>query len=240
MTDFGRIKNYADYIKRDPFRRGLHFPAIEEALGDLNRKRILDVGCGDGLFPRLLAERGASVVGYDRAPEKIAEAQGHEDAPRLDVRFLVATPHTFSDDGMFDAAMSVMVLHFAASLDELGSFFRSTSGHLACGGRFISIVLNPSFSAFGTDFFIRRFTKLQGNKLRSDFLDRASGRVEMTVEAHQYGREEYERAAIDGGMKPEVWKKLFATQEAVEQMGTSFWQPCHEHQPFALFVARKE
>ena len=69
MTDFGQIKNYAGYIKEDPFRRGLHFPAVEQILGDLSKKRILDIGCGDGLFPRLLAERGASVVGYDKAPE---------------------------------------------------------------------------------------------------------------------------------------------------------------------------
>jgi SAM-dependent methyltransferase len=80
MTDFGRMKNYANYIKDNPFRRGLHFPAAEAALGNLNNKRILDIGCGDGLFPRLLAQRGASVVGYDKAPEKIAEAGVHEDA----------------------------------------------------------------------------------------------------------------------------------------------------------------
>jgi cyclopropane fatty-acyl-phospholipid synthase-like methyltransferase len=122
MTDFGQIKNYAGYIKEDPFRRGLHFPAVEEALGDLNKRRILDVGCGDGLFPRLLAERGASVVGYDRAPEKIAEARGYEDARRLDVKFVVATPHTFSHDGMFDAATSVMVIQYAASLEEWRRF----------------------------------------------------------------------------------------------------------------------
>ena len=240
MTDFGQIKNYADYIKEDPFRRGLHFPAIEEILGDLNKRRILDVGCGDGLFPRLLAEQGATVVGYDKAPEKIAEARGHKDTRRLEVKFVVATPHTFSHDGMFDAATSVMVLSYASSLEELAAFFRSASRHLVSGGRFVSIVLNPSLAAFGTDFFIRRFTKLQGNKLRSEFLDRASGQVEMTVETHQYTNEEYERAVVDGGMKPEAWKKLFATQDAVDQMGTSFWQPCHEHQPFALFIARKE
>jgi hypothetical protein len=51
---------------------------------------------------------------------------------------------------------------------------------------------------------------------------------------------EYERAAVDGGMKPEAWKKLFATPDAIEQMGAPFWQPCHEHQPFVLFIARKE
>jgi hypothetical protein len=37
MTDFGRTKNYANYIKDAPFCRGLHFPAAEEALGDLCR-----------------------------------------------------------------------------------------------------------------------------------------------------------------------------------------------------------
>ena len=80
MTDFDQMTNYANYIKDDPFRRGLHFPVVEEALGDLNRKRILDIGCGDGLFARLLAERGASVVGYDRAPRRIAEARTRDDA----------------------------------------------------------------------------------------------------------------------------------------------------------------
>jgi toxoflavin synthase len=240
VTDFGQMKNYANYIKGDPFRRGLHFPAVEEVLGDLNNKRILDIGCGDGLFPRLLAERGASVVGYDKAPEKITEAQAHEDARQLDATFVVATPYTFLHDGTFDAATSVMVLQFATSPEELAAFFRSVARHLGSGGRFISVVLNPLFSAFGQDFVVRRFTKLDRNKVRSEFLDRTSGRVEMAVEAHQYTREQYERAAVAGGMRPEAWKKLFATPDAVQQMGASFWQPCHEHQPFALFVAQKE
>jgi len=62
----------------------------------------------------------------------------------------------------------------------------------------------------------------------------------MAVEARQYTRGEYEQAAVAGGMKPDVWKKLFATPDAVQQMGASFWQLCHEHQPFALFVTQKE
>src|SRR5215475_3765417 len=50
---------YGAFIRRDPFRIGLHYPAVLAALG--NRKmRILDVGCNEGLFPRLLAARGAS------------------------------------------------------------------------------------------------------------------------------------------------------------------------------------
>jgi 2-polyprenyl-3-methyl-5-hydroxy-6-metoxy-1,4-benzoquinol methylase len=240
MTDFDQMTNYADYIKDDPFRRGLHFPAVEEALGDLNGKRILDIGCGDGLFPRSLARRGASVVGYDRAPRRIAEAQTGEDAPGMDVTFVVATPHTFLHDGTFDAATSIMVLHLAASPEELTAFFRSAARHLEPGGRFISVVINPLFSAFGQDFAIRRYTKLEGNTVKTEFLDRTSGRVEMTAEGRQYTSEEYEQAAIRGGMKPAAWRKLFATPDAVRQMGASFWQPCHEHQPAALFVTQKE
>jgi toxoflavin synthase len=240
MTDFGQMRKYANYIQKDPFRRGLHYPAVEEVLGDLNKRRILDVGCGDGLFPRLLAEQGASVVGYDRAVEKIAEARAHRDSPGLDVRYVHATPYTFSHDAAFDVATSVMALPYAASTEELTAFFRSTSLHLVARGRFVSVVLNPSFSAFATDFFIRRITKLQGNNVRMEFLDLTSGNVEMTMEKHQYTNKEYERAAANSGMKSESWKKLFATPDAVEQMGRSFWQPCHECQPYALFVAQKE
>ena len=240
MTDYDQVTNYTNYIEDDPFRRGLHFPAVEEVLGDPNKKRILDIGCGDGLLPRLLAERGATVVGYDRSPRQIAEARARVSAPGLDATFVVATPQTFIQDGTFDAAVSVMVLQFATSTEELAAFFRSASRHLGPGGRFISVVINPLFSAFGEDFVIRRWTRLEGNNMRSDFLDRASGRVEMTVEVHQYTSEEFERAAISGGMKPAAWRKLFATPDAVRQMGASFWRPCHEHQPYALFVAQKE
>ena len=35
MTDVDQMANCANYIKDDPFRRGLHFPVIEEALGAL-------------------------------------------------------------------------------------------------------------------------------------------------------------------------------------------------------------
>jgi 2-polyprenyl-3-methyl-5-hydroxy-6-metoxy-1,4-benzoquinol methylase len=239
MTDFGQLKNYAGYIGADPFRRALHFPAVEAALGDVNGRRILDVGCGDGLFPRLLAQRGASVVGYDRSPEKIAEAQAHGDAPRLDVAYVVATAHTFSHGGRFDAATSVMVLQFATSPAELAALFLSASRHLAAGGRFISVVLNPSFQAFGQNFVIRRFTRLDGSRTLTEFLDPASGRVEMAAEVYRYTRDEYEHAARAGGMKPEAWQPLFAAADAAERLGDAFWRPVHEHQPFALFVAQK-
>jgi len=46
-----------------------HVQLILEYFGDLNGKRVLDVGCGKGRFARVLAERypQASIIGFDLA-----------------------------------------------------------------------------------------------------------------------------------------------------------------------------
>jgi SAM-dependent methyltransferase len=206
-------------------------------LGDL-KKRILDVGTGDGLFPRVMARHGASVVGYDRAAERIAEARAHRDAKELNVEYVVATPRTFADHRVFDAATSVMVLPYAVDLDELRAFFRNTRRHLADGGKFVSVVLNPSFSAFGENLVVRRVTKLDGNLVQMLFLNEATGAVEMNPIMRQYGHEEYELAIAQEGMTF-AWKTLFASPEAVAQKGEEFWTPCHEAQPYALLIAQR-
>jgi len=236
MTDFGKIPQYASYIAQDPFRHGLQFPAVVNELGGL-KKRVLDVGTGDGLFPRLMAREGAFVVGYDKAAEKIAEAKAHEDAQRLDVDYVVATPQTFAAGGAFDAATSVMVLPYAADFDDLRAFFRSTRGRLAAGGKFVSTVLNPLFSDFERNLIVRRIRKLDGNLVQMEFLNEVSGVVEMNPIMRRYTRDEYESAVTQEGMKFE-WKKLFAVPEAIAQKGEEFWRPCHESQPYALLVVQ--
>jgi MFS transporter, OFA family, oxalate/formate antiporter len=237
VTDFGEIPQYASYVATDPFRHGLQFPAILRELGSV-QQRILDVGTGDGLFPRLLARQGASVIGYDRSAEKIAEAKAHKEARELKVSYVVAVPQTFADRGLFGAATSVMVLPYATDLDELRAFFRSTARSLSVGGKFVSIVLNPSFSAFDENLIVRRVRKLDGDLVQMEFLNEASGAVEMNPIMHQYTKEEYESAAEQEGMTVE-WKTLFASPYAIAQKGREFWQRCHETQPYALLIARK-
>jgi 2-polyprenyl-3-methyl-5-hydroxy-6-metoxy-1,4-benzoquinol methylase len=238
MSDFGRMPQYASYVAQDPFRHGLHFPAVVSELGGLH-KRILDVGTGDGLFSRLMAREGAIVVAYDKSPEKIAEARAHSDAQRLGVTYVVATPRTFAVDGLFDAATSVMVLPYASDLDELRAFFRNTRGHLVPGGKFVTVVLNPSFSSFETNLVMRRVKKLAGNLVQMEFLSEASGAVVMNPIYHQYSKEEYERAIAEAGMTF-AWKRLFATPASLTEKGEEFWRPCHETEPYALLIAQND
>ncbi len=238
MTDFGKIKDYAAFVQQDPFRNGLHYPAVVQELGDV-KKRILDVGCGDGRFPRILAAQGASVVGYDMAAEKIDEAKAVEHAHPLHIQYGVATPQTFSINEKFDAATSVLVLPYAPSVDELRSFFRSTCSQLVEGGKFVSIIFNPSFSAFGEDLGSRRFTKLNEHDVQVEFLDPESHATKFTSVLHPYSQEHYQQAAENEGFRSTQWKTLHATQEAIQTLGEKFWDKCHREQPYAVLITHK-
>ena len=47
------------------------------ALADLNRKRVLDVGCGGGILADSMARKGADVTGIDLASKSLRVAQLH-------------------------------------------------------------------------------------------------------------------------------------------------------------------
>lgn len=72
--------------------------------------RVLDVGCGSGVFLRLAADRGARVSGLDAAEGLIAIA--HERLPGADLRVgdLQSLPH---DDAAFDAVTGFNSFQFA-------------------------------------------------------------------------------------------------------------------------------
>lgn len=48
------------------FNSQIYLAAVNELLGNVKRKRILDAGCGDGFFSLELAQKGALVTAVDR------------------------------------------------------------------------------------------------------------------------------------------------------------------------------
>jgi toxoflavin synthase len=239
MTDFGQIPEYGRYVASDEYRSGLLYPAVISELGELRGKRILDIGTGNSPLPRLLAKQGAFVVGYDKSEKQIELARAHPDAQGLNIEYVTAIPQTFSDHREFDSATSVMVLPYAVDVAELEIFFQSVNQCLVAGGKFVSVTLNPRFTRFQTNFFIRRMTKLEGNLVKMEFLKRTgeSGLQEPLFK-RQHTETEYKRAAAAAGMSI-AWKPMTATPQAVAQEGEEFWRPVHEAQPYILLIAQK-
>jgi trans-aconitate 2-methyltransferase len=94
-------------------------------------ERILDLGCGTGQLTAKIAQAGAEVIGIDRAPEMIEQAQLNY--PQL--HFQVADAKNFHLSQPVDAVFSNAVLHWIPQTDAVITSIRES---LKNGGRFVA------------------------------------------------------------------------------------------------------
>ncbi|MEV4314576.1 class I SAM-dependent methyltransferase [Actinocrispum sp. NPDC049592] len=125
------------------YRETVEFPSFFRALGPVTGKRVLDVGCGDGIYARLLAQRGAGeVVGMDSSSEMIRLAEAAEAERPLGVRYHVQDVATMAELGEFDVVIAVNVLHYADSRTALDDMCQRIAASLVPGGRLLAYVGN--------------------------------------------------------------------------------------------------
>lgn len=75
-----------------------------QAHDKLKDKRILDIGCGGGIFSEALAEAGAEVVGIDLSQNSIAIAKQHSEEVNKVIDYRVCTAESLAENevGSFD------------------------------------------------------------------------------------------------------------------------------------------
>ncbi len=81
-------------------------PRVHRAFGDVQGKRILDIGSGEGRFTRQLAERGADVIGLEPTPKLREQAEKIGGATYIEGQ---GEKLPF-DDKTFDAVLFYLVL----------------------------------------------------------------------------------------------------------------------------------
>ena len=116
-------------------------PAIRSLLPPVSGRRVLDAGCGPGVYTEWLVSEGADVVGVDVSPKMVqlatARLQGRARIQRADL----GKPLDFLDDGSFEIVVSPLTLDYVWNWDRVFSeFFRV----LRVGGHFIFSVSHPS------------------------------------------------------------------------------------------------
>ena len=114
-------------------------PAMVKLAGDVDGRRILDVGCGSGPLTAALRAKGAIVSGFDRSTAMLDLARRRlgEDAD-LTVGDL-AKPLPY-DDAVFDDVVASLVLHYLKDWTEPLAELRRV---LKPGGRLILSVNHP-------------------------------------------------------------------------------------------------
>jgi trans-aconitate methyltransferase len=119
--------NPDEYQHNAGFVSVLGVPVLDE-LGDIQGKRILDLGCGDGVLSLEMVKRGAHVVGVDSSPEMIASAQ----AKGLEAFVMDAQALTFENE--FDAVFTNATLHWVIDHDLM---LMGVNKALKSGGSFV-------------------------------------------------------------------------------------------------------
>jgi SAM-dependent methyltransferase len=126
-------------------------PAVERLLAVRAGERLLDVGCGNGLFARRLADLGAQVVACDVSSEMIERARARGDSGgRVSYRVADATREgdlVAPGEPAFDAAVANMVL---MDMPEIAPLAGALARVLRPGGRFVFAVPHPCFHTTGT------------------------------------------------------------------------------------------
>jgi trans-aconitate methyltransferase len=102
---------------------------VVELLAPHPGERILDLGCGDGVLTKKLAELGCEVVAIDSSAPQVEAAK----KLGLDARVMSAEALPFHEE--FDAVFSNAVLHWIRRANEMmAAVYRS----LRPGGRFVA------------------------------------------------------------------------------------------------------
>ena len=145
-----------DWIETDQaVRTGMLDSWMLDALGDVSGKTVIDIGCGEGRFCRLLSEQGAKVTGIDltEALTERARTLGSEGET-----YLVGDAEDLEGvrDNGFDLAVSYIVL---VDLLDYRRSIREAYRVLRPGGRFIVCNVHPMRSAAINNGWIRDFDR---------------------------------------------------------------------------------
>ncbi|MFF0726306.1 class I SAM-dependent methyltransferase [Streptomyces sp. NPDC004134] len=124
-------------------KRHLVNSTLLRLLGDVRGRRLLDAGCGNGYFSRILAGHGAQVVGVEPTDVMCAFAREKEAELRQGMAYVQADLTRLPDLGApFDAAVCSMVL---MAIPDWKPAMRACVEAVRPGGPLVFALVHPAF-----------------------------------------------------------------------------------------------
>ena len=138
--------SWADFVRRDKdyYREEMNNPATFRTIGNIKGKRILDLACGEGCNARILAKKGAKVIGVDFSEEMIKLARQREKGYRLGIRYYVSDAANLKEleNERFDVVTCFMALMdiecYKDTISEVARVLRKK-------GKFVFSITHPCF-----------------------------------------------------------------------------------------------
>ena len=145
-------ESWIEFVRegKDYYREGLNNPATFRLIGNVKGKRVLDLACGEGYNTRILARKGAVVVGVDFSEKMIERARKDESVDRLGITYLVSDAADLKElpSSHFDLVTCFMSLHDIERYEDAVS---EVARVLNKKGRFVFSIPHPCFEGIMKD-----------------------------------------------------------------------------------------
>jgi 2-polyprenyl-3-methyl-5-hydroxy-6-metoxy-1,4-benzoquinol methylase len=200
-------------VEHDPNRGLLLDPVMLARLGVVRGLRVLDVGCGEGRFCRMLGDRGAQCVGVDPTERLIHEARTRHSAGW----YLRASGEALP---LASAAFDIVVSYVAlVDIPDFRAAIREKARVLRPGGRLVIANLN-SFVTSQPWGWHRDENRVRLHYPVDHYNEEVGHRVAWSgVSIINWHRplSAYMAALLDSGMRLRSYEEPVPTEEAVRQ-----------------------
>ena len=138
--------DWVRHADENDYHNLLLLPLTIELAGDARGLDVFDLGCGEGGVGRMLAERGATVVGVDSSPSLVAVAQQRASEAGLNISYFCANANALTPISAesFHVVVAAMVL---MNVDDYPAAVAEVRRVLRPGGRLVMSITHPCFSA---------------------------------------------------------------------------------------------
>lgn len=181
-TSWGGVAEWYDkHLEKsnDTYHEKVVHPNLIRMLGEIKGKHVLDLACGQGIFSRMLADKGANVIGVDLGKELITLAEKRSKEYAFKVHYF----HGSSDDLYMvkDETKDIVVCVLALqNIEKLQETMKEVSRVLKRGGRLVVVLNHPSFrNPHHTHWGYDEHEKVQYRRVE-EYLSESKVKIDMT------------------------------------------------------------
>jgi ubiquinone/menaquinone biosynthesis C-methylase UbiE len=139
-----RYQSDADYGDRDlPTEKDLNL------IGNVNGKKVLELGCGGANCGISLANQGAIVTCSDISKEQISFAKNNAKKENVDIQFILSPMENVIYDNEFDIVISMAALQY---IEDIEKVFNNVCKSFKNNGIFIFSLNDPTFYSVATKY----------------------------------------------------------------------------------------
>ena len=142
--DYHAIIDNRSHFGTGPSVIAIASQTLVNAVGEVDKLRLLDLGCGAGELALHWAKQGADVTGTDLSTEMLKLAQAKPDANQVTWVQDDAQQLKQFDDAQFDIVASNIAM---PDIPDLTAVYRAVYRILRTGGRFVFTTMHPCFQS---------------------------------------------------------------------------------------------